>query len=128
MVTRRRGSRGRNHGGGANRQFNCRRRSRLFRRPQPSQECQALLRCVCVCVCVWGGGVLRERARRHIFPLVETIPELPREPPSQRWQKLGKEMGEINMGLVNEKKNHRPLWCLPTFTRTFISKFTSTGV
>ena len=75
MVTRRRGSRGRNHGG--------------------------------------GGGetkqVLRERARRHIFPLVETIPELPSEPPSQRWQKLGKEMGEINMGLVNEKKTSAAL-------------------
>ena len=40
---------------------------------------------------------LRGRVRRHISPLVETIPELPSEPPSQRWQNLGKEMGEITM-------------------------------
>ena len=26
------------------------------------------------------------------------------------------------------RKNHWPLWCLPTFTRTYISKLTSTGV
>ena len=34
----------------------------------------------------------------------ETISGLPSELPSRRWQKLGKEMGEINMGLVNEKE------------------------
>ena len=44
------------------------------------------------------------RARRHISPLVETIPELPSELPFRRWQKLGNEMIEVNMGLVNEKE------------------------
>ena len=47
---------------------------------------------------------LRRRARRHISPLVETIPELPSELPSRRWQKLGKETGELNIGLVNEEE------------------------
>ena len=50
------------------------------------------------------GTEFMVRARRHISPLVETISELPSESPSKHWQKLGKEMGEINLGLVNEKE------------------------
>ena len=50
------------------------------------------------------GTEFMVRARRHISPLVETISELPSKSPSKHWQKLGKEMGEINLGLVNEKE------------------------
>ena len=52
---------------------------------------------------------LRGRTRRQISPLVDTVPELPSKPRSQSWQKLGKEMGEIIMGLVNEKESSAAL-------------------
>ena len=44
-----------------------------------------------------------EGEETHLPPL-ETISELPCKLPSQRWQKLVKEMGEINMGVVHEKE------------------------
>ena len=40
--------------------------------------------------------------REHITPPLKTIEDLPREPPSRRWQHLPTEMGKVNIGLVDE--------------------------
>ena len=51
----------------------------------------------------WDRAYNKPRGGRGTpLPLVETISGLPSELPSRRWQKFGKEMGEIN--LVNEKE------------------------
>ena len=45
---------------------------------------------------------LKGRYRSFITPPLENITDFTRELPSRRWQQLPKEMGTINMGLVDE--------------------------
>ena len=46
---------------------------------------------------------LKGRFRRCITPPLDNIADLPRELPSQRWHQLPEDMGEINIGLVDER-------------------------
>ena len=49
-----------------------------------------------------GGGGGGEVSRRFIASPLDNIADLSRELSSRRWQQLSKEMGAINMGLVDE--------------------------
>ena len=43
------------------------------------------------------------RVKGRFTPPLENIKNLPREPPTQRWQQLSKEMGKVNIGLVDQE-------------------------
>ena len=47
---------------------------------------------------------IKGRFKNYITPPLEIIADWPREPPSRRWQQLPKDVGKVNIGLVDETK------------------------
>ena len=47
------------------------------------------------------------RFKRYITPPLEDIEDQPREPPAQRWQKLPKDMDEVNIGNIDKNGPRR---------------------
>ena len=67
---------------------------------------------------------IKGRFQDYITPPLENIEDLPREPPSRRWQQLPNDMGKVNIGLVDEAT--RSTLVIIIFTGSSTSRWSST--